>query len=97
MTGVQTCALPISREFMAGLEKIVLPKKWRTARPEIKVRELLYRIKRRVPKAKLATVSALLARVPEFDVHPKKRARRVTNRLQRAASDIGRASCRGRA
>jgi len=75
-----------TREFMAGLEKIVLPKKWRTARPEIKVRELLYRIKRRVPKAKLATVSALLAHVPESDVHLKKRARRVTNRLQRAAS-----------
>lgn len=75
-----------SREFMADLEREILPKKWRKAGPETKARELLFRIKRgKIPRAKVATVAILLAKVPDSDKYLRKRARRDVNRIQRVA------------
>lgn len=75
-----------SHEFMASLEAEILPKKWRKARPDVKVRELLYRIKRgKIPRAKVQAVATLLAQVPDSDKYLRSRARRVVNRVQRVA------------
>ena len=86
-----------TREFMADLEREILPKKWRNARPKIKVRELLYRIKNKIPKAKLAAVEELLIHVAQADKYLRQRARRVTNSLQRGAAirAIGHRSAKG--
>jgi hypothetical protein len=66
------------RDFMATLEPELLPKKWRGQRDDVKVRELLYRMRGRVPKAKAAALEELLARgpAPEFDKALRTRARR---------------------
>lgn len=66
------------REFMATLEPELLPKKWRGERDDVKVRELLYRMRGRVPRAKAAALEELLARgpAPEFDKALRTRARR---------------------
>ena len=75
-----------SREFMASLEREILPKKWRTANPQTKARELLVRIKRgKIPRAKVSAVALLLAQVPDADAYLRKRARRDVNRTQRVA------------
>ncbi|MEE2887363.1 MAG: hypothetical protein VX951_08010 [Planctomycetota bacterium] len=75
-----------ARDFMADLEREILPKKWRRASPEIKARELLFRIKRgKIPRAKVEAVAILLAKVPDTDQYLRKRARRDVNRVQRVA------------
>lgn len=75
-----------ARDFMADLEREILPKKWRRASPEIKARELLFRIKRgKIPRAKVEAVAILLAKVPGADQYLRKRARRDVNRVQRVA------------
>ncbi|MCB9869680.1 MAG: HEAT repeat domain-containing protein [Planctomycetes bacterium] len=73
-------------EFLAGLEREVLPVKWRKQRPDIKVRELLMRIDRRTPAAKSAAVAELLAQVPEADTHLRRTARRYNDPRRRVAS-----------
>jgi len=74
------------REFMATLEPELLPKKWRGQRDDVKVRELLYRIRGRVPRAKAAAIEELLARgpAPEFDKALRIRARRSASPSHRA-------------
>lgn len=75
-----------TQEFMANLEREVLPIKWRKASPQVKARELLFRIKRgKIPRAKIAAVATLLAQVPGSDNYLRKRARRDVNRIQRVA------------
>ena len=74
-----------SRAFMATLEPELLPRKWRDARPEVRVRELLYRLRGRVPAAKAAALEELLVRGPgpAFDQALRTRARRASKPEQR--------------
>lgn len=69
------------RDFMATLEPELLPKKWRGQRHDVKVRELLYRMRGRVSRAKAAAIEELLAQgpAPEFDRALRIRARRSTS------------------
>lgn len=75
------------RDFMAGLEKQVLPKRWRDEKPAIKTRELLFRLrKNKVSRTRLAVIEELLTRLPEVDKDLRKRARRSSKPLQRVAA-----------
>ena len=75
-----------SRDFMATLEPELLPKKWRGTRNDVKVRELLYRLRGHLPVAKAAAIEELLVRgpTPEFDKALRTRARRSHSPDQRS-------------
>jgi hypothetical protein len=75
-----------NRDFMATLEPELLPKKWRSRRDDVKVRELLYRLRGRLPVAKVAAIEELLVRgaAPEFDKALRTRARRSHSPDQRS-------------
>ncbi len=72
-----------SADFMGGLEKLVLARKWRGRSDEVKVRQLLFTIKNRIPRVKLATVEELLVRMPQVDGHLRTQARRSLVPLRR--------------
>jgi hypothetical protein len=75
-----------ARDFMATLEPELLPRKWRRSRDDVMVRELLYRLRGRVPPSKAAAIEELLVRgpAPEFDKALRTRARRSASPDHRA-------------
>ena len=75
-----------SADFMGELEKLVLPRKWRNQRDVVKVRQLLFTIKNRVPRVKIATVEELLVRMPQIDEHLRAQARQSLVPLRRATA-----------
>lgn len=64
-----------SREFLAELEPVVLPVKWRKTNTETRVRELLHRIRPGTPAALHAAVEELLVREKASDAELRTRAR----------------------
>ena len=72
------------RNFMAELEPIVLPKKWRSKSTGVRVRELLFRLRRSGPNPALeSTIAELLAREPEANKTLRLQARSASIERQR--------------
>jgi hypothetical protein len=71
--------------FLAELEGEILPARLLDADPEVKVKELLYRVRRGQPASKIAAIEAILARLdgPDALLHLERRARQAGNEAQR--------------
>lgn len=74
------------RAFLRDLEAEVLPRKWRKTPTEIRVRELLYRIKPGAPLGIAAAVEEILAAEPNAAKHLRKRARSASRPAQRVVA-----------
>jgi hypothetical protein len=75
-------------KLLAELEPVVLPRKWRDQGAEVRVRELLWRLRPGTPAAQRAAVAELLAREPDprADAELRDRARTSGRAMQRLAA-----------
>ncbi len=74
------------RSLLAELEPALLPAEHRDADPEVRVRQLLLRLRPGSSPAKQAVVQELLAREPDADALLRTKARVATRPLHRAAA-----------
>ena len=70
-------------ELLAELEPLVLPSKWRKASTDVRVRELLYRLRRKSNPSLALAVEELLVREPDADDALRRQARGARRDNQR--------------
>jgi hypothetical protein len=73
-------------EFLAGLEREILPARWRKSDVDTKVRELLFRIQPGTKPATRAAVVAVLSRLPDAGAALRRRARQSGQWAHRSAA-----------